>query len=99
MMPRDLPLGNGSLLLTFDWTYQLRDVYWPHVGQDNHSRGQVFRFGVWSDGVFRWLNDSRWTRDMRYDDATLVTHVELSHPELNVALLCRDAVDFHENLY
>lgn len=28
-MPRDLPLGNGSLLLAFDENYQIRDLYWP----------------------------------------------------------------------
>ncbi len=31
-MPRDLPLGNGSFLVSFDRYYQIRDLYWPHVG-------------------------------------------------------------------
>ena len=61
-MPRDLPLGNGSLLVNFDASYQLRDLYWPHVGLENHSNGHVFRFGVWVDGRFRWLDDPGWSR-------------------------------------
>jgi hypothetical protein len=28
-MPRNIPVGNGSLLVNFDRTYQLRDLYWP----------------------------------------------------------------------
>ncbi len=36
-MPRDLPLGNGKLLVNFDKHYNLRDVYWPHVGQELHT--------------------------------------------------------------
>jgi len=28
-MPRDVPVGNGSLLITFDRLYQLRDIYFP----------------------------------------------------------------------
>ena len=32
-MPRDIPVGNGSLLVNFDADYALRDLYWPHVGQ------------------------------------------------------------------
>ncbi len=36
-MPRDLPLGNGKLLLNFDKHYNLRDIYWPHVGQELHT--------------------------------------------------------------
>ena len=29
-MPRDIPVGNGRLLVTFDDRYQVRDVYFPH---------------------------------------------------------------------
>jgi hypothetical protein len=53
IMPRDIPVGNGSLLVNFDRSYQLRDLYWPHVGQENHTAGHPFRFGVWVDGQFR----------------------------------------------
>lgn len=98
-MPRDLPLGNGALLLTLDATCQVRDLYWPHVGLENHARGEVFRFGLWVDGQFRWLDDPAWTRCLRYAHETLVTEIALSHPVLQIALVCRDAVDFHENLY
>jgi len=43
-MPRDLPIGNGHLLVNFDETYHLRDIYFPHVGSENHSAGH--RFGL-----------------------------------------------------
>ena len=36
-MPRDIPVGNGQLLVTFDHQYQLRDLFFPHVGQENHA--------------------------------------------------------------
>ena len=98
-MPRDLPIGNGALLINFDQTYQLRDLYWPHVGLENHTKGQVFRFGVWVEGRFKWLDDPGWTRRLCYQEETLVTQVQLSHPELELELVCHDAVDFHENLY
>ncbi|MBI3740968.1 MAG: glycoside hydrolase family 15 protein, partial [Chloroflexi bacterium] len=97
-MPRDLPLGNGSLLLAFDSAYQIRDLYWPHVGQENHATGHPFRTGVWADGVFRWFDDARWERDLRYDHETLVTAVTLKHPDLFVSIAASDSVDFHENL-
>ncbi|MFQ5409081.1 MAG: glycoside hydrolase family 15 protein [Anaerolineales bacterium] len=101
-MPRDLPLGNGNLLVAFDEKYQLRELYWPHVGQENHAIGHPFHFGVWvggpdgAEGRFRWLHDSGWERDLRYEHETMVTEVTLSHPVLELTLLCRDAVDFHE---
>jgi GH15 family glucan-1,4-alpha-glucosidase/ferredoxin len=45
-MPRDIPIGNGRLLINFDERYRIRDVYFPHVGQENHAGGQPFQFGV-----------------------------------------------------
>lgn len=95
-MPRDIPVGNGSLLVCFDLNYQISDLYFPHVGQENHLGGRPCRFGVWVDGRFSWVGEG-WERELRYEEDTLVTSVSLQHGELS--LLCRDAVDFHENIY
>ena len=97
-MPRDIPVGNGTLLVCFDQDYQIRDLYFPHVGQENHLGGGYGRFGVWVDGRFSWVG-REWERELRYEDDTLVTSVTLHHRELALMLLCRDAVDFHENIY
>lgn len=97
-MPRNLPLGNGKLLVAFDQTHQIRDLYYPHVGQENHALGHPFRTGVWVSGQFRWLDDGRWERDVRYQPETLVSDVRLFHPDLDVELRVTEAVDFHENL-
>lgn len=98
-MARDLPVGNGSLLVNFDRSYQIRDLYFPYVGMENHSAGHPFRFGVWVNGVFYWIDDSRWERSLLYERDTLVTRVTLHHPDLPVAIVCNDTVDFHENLF
>ena len=63
---RDIPVGNGSLLVTFDDKYQIRDVYFPHVGQENHTEGFPFRFGVWADGEFSWVYENDWRRELCY---------------------------------
>ncbi|HLE52439.1 MAG TPA: glycoside hydrolase family 15 protein [Anaerolineales bacterium] len=97
-MPRDLPLGNGSLLVAFDENYQIRDLFWPHVGQENHALGHPFRVGVWVDGHFSWLEEEGWQRELRYQPETLVTDVKLGHPKLQLTLKVADGVDFHENL-
>lgn len=98
-MPRDIPVGNGSLLVNFDQHYQIRDFYWPYVGKENHTAGHAFRFGVWVDNQFRWIDDPDWQRSLGYLEDTLVTHVALTHPGLAVRITCNDLVDFHENLY
>ena len=98
-MPRDLPLGNGDFLVNFDSQYQLRDIYYPQVGLENHTTGNPSRFGVWADGAFAWTGDEGWERDIRFAHETLVSEVTLGHARLQLRLRCRDAVDFDRNLY
>jgi glucoamylase len=98
-MPRDLPLGNGRLLVAFDQSYQIRDLYWPHVGQENHALGHPFRTGVWADGQFCWFDDGKWQRSMKYQPDTLVSAVRLVHQDLSVEIQAADMVDFHEDLF
>ncbi|MFZ2098734.1 MAG: glycoside hydrolase family 15 protein [Anaerolineales bacterium] len=98
-MPRDIPLGNGSLLIAFDQNYQIRDLYWPHVGQENHALGHPFRSGVWVEGQIRWFDDGKWQRSLKYQPETLVSAVRLEHPELKIAIQISDTVDFHEDLF
>jgi oligosaccharide amylase len=98
-LPRDLPLGNGDYLVTFDSLYQLRDVYYPNVGQENHTVGEPCRFGVWADGKFSWVSDSGWDRHMAYEHETLVGDTQLQHQGLGLRLRCRDAVDFDRTIY
>ncbi len=98
-MPRDLPLGNGDLLVTFDARYQLRDVYFPHVGQENHTVGFPCRFGVWADGTFSWTSDEGWDRRIEYEHETLVGDTQLHNAALGLRLRCRDAVDFDRPIY
>ena len=106
IVPRDIPVGNGSLLVNFDQDYQLRDLYWLRVGQENHTSGHPSRFGVWVDGSLAWVADRGWERTLDYgtpdqqsDSATLVTRVRLVHRALGLELICRDLVDFHDDLY
>lgn len=98
-MPRDIPVGNGSLLVAFDEHYQIRDIYFPYVGKENHSEGHPFRFGVWVDGRFSWVSDDGWERELRYVQQTLVTEVRLVNNQLHVEIISNDAVDVSENVF
>jgi GH15 family glucan-1,4-alpha-glucosidase len=97
-MPRDIPVGNGRLLVNFDGDYQIRDIYYPYVGQENHSVGYPFRFGVWADGDFSWMG-AEWEKSLKYLSETLVTDVKLVNHRLGIKLLCNDAVDVSRDLF
>lgn len=81
-MPRDLPIGNGNMLIAFDRDYLLREFYFPHVGEENHTHGEKFRFGVYIDHEFGWIPDG-WRIRKDYLDDSLITDVELTHDRWN----------------
>ena len=94
-MPRDIPVGNGQMLVTFDHHYQIRDFYFPHVGQENHAGAGPCRFGVWANFVSKsgdgdrrkrrlcWSNQG-WNIQLGYQPDTLATDVVMVHDELGI---------------
>ncbi len=98
-MPRNVPVGNGEMLVAFDELYRLRDLYWPRVGMPNHTCGHPQRFGIWVDGQFAWCDSSGWQRDLRYKPDTLVTEIRLRHERLGLEVTCQDAVDYWSPVY
>lgn len=96
-MPRDIPVSNGRFLVNFDSGYCIRDIHFPSLGMDNHSGGRKFRFGLWSDGVFEWIEN--WKPLLRYSEGTMETDVRASSPGLEVELACRDLIDHEESIF
>lgn len=96
---RDLPVGNGNLLVNFDDKYQIRDIFFPHVGQENHSEGFPFRFGVWIEGEFSWVHEDKWLRELKYLPDSLITDVTLRNDKLGIEIVCNDVVAGRVNVY
>lgn len=92
-MPRPLVYSNGSLYVGIDDRFRIRDLFYPHVGLYNHLSGHTIRMGVWVDGVFTWVEDDGWSRELAYEQGTLVGVTRLTHPAYGIEITCRDAVD------
>lgn len=91
-MPRSLILGNGSVLATFDNALQLRDLYFPHVGMEDHTPyGGVHRLGFFvEDKGFAWTTDEGWTIDIDYATDTLVGVSHLRNEALDLDVEVHD---------
>jgi GH15 family glucan-1,4-alpha-glucosidase len=96
-MPRDLPIGNGSLLVAFDAHYQLSDFYFPRVGMEQQA-GAKFRMGIFCDGALHPTDDVPWKRTLDYLRDTLVTDVQLQNDAIGIRMRCYDAVDPDANV-
>lgn len=97
-MPRDVPIGNGRLTVVFDREGLARDLYFPHVGQENHLSGNRFRLGVRVDGQFSWVGPD-WKIELGYVEDALAAECSFYNERLGIILRRRDAVDFHEPLW
>jgi glucoamylase len=97
-MPRDLPIGNGSMLVAFDSSYRLADFFFPRVGMENHAAAR-FRFGVWADDALHWVEETGWKKSLSYLRDTLVTDVTCENDTIGLKLRCHDGVDSDANVY
>lgn len=98
-MPRQLVLGNGELLVTFDARLNMRDFYYPYVGLWNQLGGFKNRIGVWVEGRFSWVEEDGWRIRLGYRDGSLVGEARAVNDPLGVALDVQDAVYHAANIY
>ena len=93
-MARSIVLSNGNLLVTLDHCGQVRDLYYPYVGLENHVRGHyIHRLGVWVDGTMSWFSeDLAWKITVDCEEDSLVSRIVAEHPSLSVRVECKDLV-------
>ena len=91
-MPRELALSNGRLHVALDERYELRDLYWPRVGWEDHMVGHRSRFGAHAGGKFAWVGDAGWKRAVRLLPGALAGDVVARSKALGLELRCQDVV-------
>ena len=97
-MARSLSFGNGSMLVCIDQFAQVRDLYFPYVGLENHIGGSyVHKIGVWADGQFSWVSDGSWM--IRIDSDTANTGISVLYSSrLSVELSFTDVLYNEKNV-
>jgi len=102
-MARAVTIGNGSLLVGLDYRGQVRDLYYPHVGEANHVSGAsgnfVHRIGVFVDGALSWLDSNDWQINIGADDETSIGTLTAINEKLGIELKSRDAVHNEQNVF
>lgn len=98
-MSREIVLGNGNILINFDGNLNMRDLYYPYVGMENHVAGHKSSTGAWSEGKFSWISGEGWQRKKRYRADALVSEVSARSEEMGLLLLINDAVHHRDNIY
>ena len=100
-MTRPLLLSNGTLHVGINLYGMVHDLYYPHVGLENHAAAQNMRhrIGVWVDNTFSWLDDGAWDFKVAYDPHGLIGHIRAHHERLQITLEFTDCVDSEWNVF
>lgn len=102
-MARAATLGNGKMLVGLDAYGQLRDLYYPFVGEANHVSGasgnHVHRIGVYVDGVMSWLDDPAWTVSVGGEADACIGSLHAKNTDLNIEVTSRDAVHNEHDVF
>lgn len=72
-MPTSLVIGNGSTLVNIDDTLNLKDLYWPFVGEANHLSQKANEIFFLIDGVRVDLSRDNFLIETNYLENSLVT--------------------------
>ena len=92
-MSRSIILSNGELAVAMDNRAQVRDIYYPHVGLEDHVRGHyIHRIGVWVDGQLTWVSDEEWQITVGCEAESLASRITARHPRMQLELLFTDIV-------
>jgi len=99
-MPRSLVLGNGHVLATFDQDLLLRDLYYPYVGEEDHTTyGHKHRIGFFIPGhPFSWLNSDDWEIEPLYGDDSLIGISRMANEKLGITIEANDFVHSVKNI-
>ena len=102
-MARAITVGNGNLLVGLDYSGQVRDLYFPYVGLQNHVSGAsgsyVHRIGVFVDGKTVWLDDPAWEIHVGADANCAIGNMVATNVELGLQLESFDGVHNEQNVF
>lgn len=101
-MARALTIGNGNILVGLDYRGQVRDFYYPMVGQNNHVSGAsgnyVHRIGVYVDDQLYWLDDPSWEVELGRPESGMTGGFVATH-ESGLVLKSDDEVHNEHNIF
>lgn len=102
-MSRELVISNGEVFIGFDNKYAMKDIYFPHVGQWNHTKAKPQRFGIrikGEEGRVAWSHEDEFGRELGYLKDSMVTNVVLKNEHrLGVQVECNDAIHCNHSIY
>lgn len=93
-------LGNGNTAVCLDKFGQVRDFYFPYVGQENHiGSNQMHKIGVFVDGKMNWIDNGNWNINIKFERNSMVSKVEAVNQWEKISIISNDIVYNEKNIF
>ncbi len=92
-MTRYIVLGDQQLLVNIDKWLQVRDIYFPHVGQYNHLGGHAHKIIVIENDHHSYVNKDEWEKSLCYGKETLITKSKAVNQQMKIHLHFEETVE------
>ena len=92
-------LGNGNLLIGFDKSGQIKDIYYHYPGLENHvHEDQVHKLGIWADGEVYWADGGDFEVKVEMNNQSMRSDVTWDSKKLGLKLIANDCVYNERNI-
>lgn len=93
-------LGNGNALVCLDKFGQVRDFYFPYIGQENHiGSNQMHKIGVYVDDKMHWIDGGGWNVDIRFERHSMVSKMTANNEKAKISILSNDIIYNEKNIF
>jgi glucoamylase len=94
-----LVLGNGNMLVNLDDRLQITDLYWPHVGKNNHLVGHHIRNYLWDYGNLISFEDPSFKITVSYEKDSLTGKSTIVSEKYGIKIVLENIVLPHKDIY
>ena len=83
---RQTPVGNGRLLVNHDLRGNVKDIFYPHVGKENHSQYTHSPLLIKIGNELTEFGSEGWEIDIDYRDVSLIAEISGKYRDLEVKI-------------
>ncbi len=99
-MSKHAVIGNGELLIGYDKSGQVKDLYFHYPGLENHiHENQVHKIGVWIDNSLHWISDPEFKVNVIQSSITMSADIEVRSEALGLLIKFDDVVYNEKNIF
>lgn len=98
-MSTALVLSNNKLLVNIDYDLQLKDLYFPYIGQENHLNKYLNKMFLYFDGKFHDVNSNEWIIKIEYFKESMIGISSIEHKTSALKIEFEDYISPRNNIY